>query len=176
MQTTLPVLLSSFPVHMPQEMRRTAPEERAAKRQRTEDGFQELSRFDYAAIPHACPELPGLPAHLWLQKVSKATRHPCVWCQYQVYMHDAKEADGCCCREKSCTREGISALEHVIKSLLDAKGNDYAPKFSIVKLACCGVVLLRWERAASSPRPTQVATELVTSVQQGRRRRLKCVM
>ena len=43
-------LAQPLSVHMPQEMRRTAPEERAAKRQRTEDGFQELSRFDYAAV------------------------------------------------------------------------------------------------------------------------------
>ena len=81
----------------------------------------------------------------------------------------------CCCREKSCTREGIAALEEVIMSMEGAKSNEDAPKFSIVKLACCGVVMLRWERAASSPRPTQVATELISSVQQGQRQRLKCV-
>ena len=66
-------------MHAPQEMRRTAPEERAAKRQRTEDGFQELSRFDYAATDTL---VQGFQGFLLTCGFRRCLRSQCTVCLY----------------------------------------------------------------------------------------------
>ncbi|BDA43021.1 hypothetical protein COCOBI_04-0290 [Coccomyxa sp. Obi] len=85
-------------------------------------------------------------------------------------------------REKSATREAMEALQSCAKELAPG-APDVA--FSIIKLPCRGVVLLRWQPAhhdAGSggdidrpplPAPAAVVAELIGRIGSGRRARLK---
>ena len=74
--------------------------------------------------------------------------------------------------------EGTAAVRDCIAALKEgdaATGKE--SKMSIVKLACRGLVLLLWERhsaAHAQPQPVHVVAELIRSVQQKERQRLKC--
>lgn len=85
-------------------------------------------------------------------------------------------------REKSATREAMEALQSCAKELAPG-APDVA--FSIIKLPCRGVVLLRWQPAHHNagasgdsdrpllPVPAEVVGELIGRIGSGRRARLK---
>ena len=85
-------------------------------------------------------------------------------------------------REKSATREAMEALQGCAKELVLGTPD---VTFSIIKLPCRGVVLLRWQPAQHDvggggdanqlplPAPAAVVAELIGRIGSGRRTRLK---
>ena len=177
-----------------QEMRRPAPQERPAKRQRSspaeqgegdaeeQEAFQELGRFDYAAADSLASGAQGFlltcgfrrhaMAHSCPQGLYSCLT-PCLHVRRWCHARGTRKSPPCVLdREKSATREAVGVLSEVIGGLWE-EGD--APRFSIMKLPVRGVVLLLWHRSPEQPRPVAVVAEVIASIHARKRNRLKSV-
>ena len=138
------------------------------------DRIQELSRFDYGSVETLAQ---GCVGFLLTCGFRRRVRHPLIDVHTRSILglfDDYPIAH----REKSATKEGIAALTDCIAALKEGDADREGDcKFSIIKLACKGLVLLRWERGSAphaQPRPTHVVAELIKSVQQKEQQPLRC--
>lgn len=149
------------------------PEEegRPAKRRRADakEGFQELSRFDYAAADSLADGSQGFLVTCAFRRYHANAFG--VWRQYSrsLLSHKACVHTNLG-REKSATREAITVLGGVVIAMSpDAQ----PPTWSIVKMPSKGVALLRWNRDAQLPSPTDVVSQLIRDIVAGKHTRLK---
>jgi len=176
-------------------MRRPAPDIHPRKQQRLDDtpgySFKELGRFDYRAADAIADGsqgfiitcdfrrclFPPLCAAFFLTYSCKILFEDLMQSCFGQTGSDTFSVQSASRREKSATREAMEALRSCAREIApDAP--DVA--FSIIKLPCRGVVLLRWQPSSADggedrpplPPPAHVVAALIRRITDGKSARL----